>query len=55
MKDFIFDLTLIFQIFVFVITLYYLILSLFGIYKKRDNGAENCTPKKKICSSSSSS
>ncbi|ACO84144.1 glycosyltransferase family 2 protein [Clostridium botulinum] len=48
MKDFIFDLTLIFQIFVFVITLYYLILSLFGIYKKRDNGAENCTPKKKF-------
>ncbi|MGJ0908186.1 glycosyltransferase family 2 protein [Clostridium botulinum] len=46
MKDFIFDLTLIFQIFVFVITLYYLILSLFGIYKKKDNGAENCTPKK---------
>ncbi|NFJ63076.1 glycosyltransferase, partial [Clostridium botulinum] len=31
-----------------VITLYYLILSLFGIYKKRDNGAENCTPKKKF-------
>ncbi|MCC5426987.1 glycosyltransferase family 2 protein [Clostridium botulinum] len=48
MKDFIFDLTLIFQIFVFVITLYYLILSLFGIYKKRDNGAENCTPKKRF-------
>ncbi|KRU24475.1 glycosyl transferase family 2 protein [Clostridium sporogenes] len=48
MKDFIFDLTLIFQIFVFVITLYYLILSLFGIYKKRDNGAENCTPRKKF-------
>ncbi len=48
MKDFIFDLTLIFQIFVFVITLYYLILSLFGIYKKKDNGAENCTPKKKF-------
>ncbi len=48
MKDFIFDLTLIFQIFVFVITLYYLILSLFGIYKKRDNGADNCTPKKKF-------
>ncbi|EPY2271391.1 glycosyltransferase family 2 protein [Clostridium sporogenes] len=46
MKDFIFDLTLIFQIFVFVITLYYLILSLFGIYKKNDNGAENCTPEK---------
>ncbi len=46
MKDFIFDLTLIFQIFVFVITLYYLILSLFGIYKKKDNGAENCIPKK---------
>ncbi len=41
-------LTLIFQIFVFVITLYYLILSLFGIYKKRDNGADNCTPKKKF-------
>ncbi len=54
MKDFIFDLTLIFQIFVFVITLYYLILSLFGIYKK-----EIMVPKivhqKEIRSSSSSS
>ncbi|EJP6471428.1 glycosyltransferase family 2 protein [Clostridium sp. L74] len=46
MKDFIFDLTLIFQIFVFIITLYYLILSLFGIYKKKDNNAEKCNPKK---------
>ncbi|MDS1002465.1 glycosyltransferase family 2 protein [Clostridium sporogenes] len=46
MKDFIFDLTLIFQIFVFIITLYYLILSLFGIYKKKDNNAEKCSPKK---------
>lgn len=46
MKDFIFNLTLIFQIFVFIITLYYLILSLFGIYKKKDNNAEKCAPKK---------
>lgn len=46
MKDFIFYFTLIFQIFTFILTLYYLILSLFGIYKKGDTGAENCPPKK---------
>lgn len=45
MKEFIFNFTAIFQISVFTITMYYLILSLFGLYKKRDNGAEKCMPK----------
>lgn len=46
MKEFIFNSTAIFQISVFTITMYYLILSLFGIYKREDNGAENCKPEK---------
>lgn len=46
MKEFIFNCTFVFQIFVLIITLYYLILSLFGIYKKKDDGAKNCAPKK---------
>lgn len=45
MKEFIFNFTAIFQISVFTITMYYLVLSLFGLYKKRDNGAEKCMPK----------
>lgn len=46
MKEFIFNCTLVFQIFVLLLTLYYLIISLFGLYKKEDNGAQNCAPKK---------
>lgn len=45
MKEFIFNFTAIFQISIFTITMYYLILSLFGLYKRRDNGAEKCMPK----------
>ncbi|MEY8000009.1 glycosyltransferase family 2 protein [Clostridium sp. Mt-5] len=45
MKEFIFNFTFIFQMSVFTITIYYLILSLFGLYKRRDNGAQNCAPK----------
>ncbi|MFL0196400.1 glycosyltransferase family 2 protein [Clostridium sp. WILCCON 0269] len=45
MKEFIFNFTAIFQISVFTITMYYLVLSLFGLYKKKDNGAEKCVPK----------
>lgn len=48
MKDFIFNSTAIFQLFVFSITLYYLILSLFGLYKKEDKGAELFEIKKKF-------
>lgn len=48
MKGFIFNFTFIFQISVFTVTMYYLFLSLFGIYKKEDNGAENCMPEKKF-------
>lgn len=48
MKEFIFNLTAVFQIVVFMISLYYLVLSLFGIYKKEDNGAENFLPKNKF-------
>lgn len=48
MKEFIFNSTAIFQISVFAITMYYLILSLFGLYKKEDKGAEKCQPSKKF-------
>ncbi|KZL91123.1 glycosyltransferase family 2 protein [Clostridium magnum] len=48
MKDFIFNCTIIFQKSVFVITMYYLLLSLFGLYKKEDKGAEQCKPSKKF-------
>lgn len=48
MKDFILNSTAIFQISVFAITMYYLLLSLFGLYKKEDNGAESCKPSKKF-------
>jgi len=46
MDNFIFNFTAIFQIVVFVMTLYYLLLSLFGLYKRNDEGAENCKPEK---------
>ncbi|MCT8975554.1 glycosyltransferase [Clostridium sp. CX1] len=46
MNQFISSFTFIFQISVFAITMYYLLLSLFGLYKKEDKGAENCAPKK---------
>ncbi|AYD40310.1 glycosyltransferase [Clostridium fermenticellae] len=45
MKEFIFNSTAIFQIIVFLITMYYLILSLCGLYKKEDKGVEKCAPK----------
>ncbi|WP_123053801.1 glycosyltransferase family 2 protein [Clostridium sp. JN-1] len=45
MKEFIFNSTAIFQITVFIMTMYYLILSLFGLYKKEDKGVEKCAPK----------
>ncbi len=48
MKEFIFNFTAVFQISVFVITMYYLILSLFGIYKKDDREAENYKPERKF-------
>jgi cellulose synthase/poly-beta-1,6-N-acetylglucosamine synthase-like glycosyltransferase len=48
MKEFIFNSTAIFQISVFAITMYYLILSLFGLYKKEDKGAEKCEPLKRF-------
>lgn len=46
MKEVIHYTTAIFQIGVFIVMIYYLILSLFGIYKKKDEGAKNCPPKK---------
>ena len=49
MKSFIFSASFIFQISVFVITLYYLCLSIFGLYKKReDNLQQLCEPEKKF-------
>lgn len=48
MKEFIFNSTIIFQKSVFVITMYYLLLSLFGFYKKEDKGAEKFEPAKKF-------
>ena len=45
MKGFIYNFTFIFQILVCILASYYLILSLFGLYKKKDNGAEKCAPK----------
>lgn len=48
MKDFIFNCTIIFQKSVFVITMYYLLLSLFGLYKKEDKGANKFEPSKKF-------
>lgn len=48
MNQFILEFTKVFQIFVFIITLYYLILSLFGIYKKKDSSKIGYVPKKKF-------
>lgn len=48
MKDFIYNSIVIFQIATFVITMYYLLLSLFGLYKKEDKGAESCKPQKRF-------
>lgn len=48
MREFILHSTAIFQISVFTITMYYLMLSLFGLYKKEDKGAENCIPNKRF-------
>ncbi|WP_050607526.1 glycosyltransferase family 2 protein [Clostridium niameyense] len=48
MKDFIFDLTLVFQVFVFLISMYYLVLSLFGLKKHEDKKGETFKPQKKF-------
>jgi len=48
MKEFIFNFTFVFQIAIVLITMYYFVLSLFGLYKKEDNGAKYCTPKKRF-------
>jgi cellulose synthase/poly-beta-1,6-N-acetylglucosamine synthase-like glycosyltransferase len=48
MKDFVYNSIVIFQIATFVITMYYLLLSLFGLYKKEDKGAESCEPQKRF-------
>ncbi|XOQ58982.1 MAG: Glycosyltransferase family 2 protein [Clostridium sp.] len=48
MKNFVFDFTFVFQITVLLFTVYYLVLSLFGIYKKKDDGAKNCAPQKRF-------
>jgi hypothetical protein len=48
MKDFVFNFTFVFQIGVLIFTVYYLILSLFGLYKKKDDGAKYCAPEKKF-------
>lgn len=46
MKDFIFNFTAVFQVSVFLITMYYLLLSLFGLYRREDKGAEDCQSEK---------
>ncbi|AKA69657.1 glycosyl transferase family 2 [Clostridium scatologenes] len=38
----------VFQVSVIILTMYYLIISLFGFYKKEDKEAENCKPEKKF-------
>jgi cellulose synthase/poly-beta-1,6-N-acetylglucosamine synthase-like glycosyltransferase len=48
MRDFILNSTAVFQLSVFAITMYYLLLSLFGLYKKEDKGSENYLPQKKF-------
>ncbi len=48
MDKFIFDLTAVFQLGVFALTLYYLMLSLVGLYKKEDRGADFCKPEKRF-------
>ncbi len=48
MENFVYNSTRVFQIFVFIVTMYYLILSLFGLYKKEDKGVESCKAEKKF-------
>lgn len=48
MKNFVLEATAVFQISVFIIMLYYLFLSLFGIYKKKENKRENYVPKNRF-------
>ncbi|WP_446899820.1 glycosyltransferase family 2 protein [Clostridium sp. LBM24168] len=48
MKEFVFNFTFIFQIAVVLITMYYFVLSLFGLYKKKDDGAKYCNPEKRF-------
>lgn len=38
----------VFQVSVIILTMYYLIISLFGFYKKEDKDVENCKPEKKF-------
>ncbi|WP_206155020.1 glycosyltransferase family 2 protein [Clostridium muellerianum] len=38
----------VFQVLVIILTMYYLVISLFGFYKKEDKEAETCKPKKKF-------
>ncbi|MDO6355616.1 glycosyltransferase family 2 protein [Caloramator sp. CAR-1] len=45
MKEMIYNLTFFFQVGVFIVTLYYLIISLFGLYRKKDNNS-NSEPEK---------
>ena len=46
MGNIIYTITAVFQIFVFVITCYYLILGFFGLFRKKEN--KNYTPKNKF-------
>ncbi|MGL4772069.1 MAG: glycosyltransferase family 2 protein, partial [Clostridium sp.] len=46
MEKYIFTATAIFQIFVFLITIYYLTLAVFGLFRKKEK--KNYTPKNKF-------
>jgi len=48
MDSFIFGITAIIQLTVFIFLAYYFIISLFGLYKKDDNAAESCQPEKRF-------
>lgn len=48
MKSIIFNLTAIFQITVFILMLYYLVLSFFGLYKRKNKDISNIKPKKRF-------
>ena len=48
MDTFIFTITAIIQVAVFLVFGYFFIISVFGLYKKKDEGAENCIPEKKF-------
>lgn len=48
MKHFILEATAFFQISIFIVMLYYLILSLFGIYRKKEDKLKDYTPKNKF-------